>query len=51
MALSQFGFLLHERFTYGYNFFDAWFSDIRFEGEHLFDRNRQYPRCVAAPTA
>jgi hypothetical protein len=47
MTLSQFAFRLHERFTYEYNFFDAWLLDIRFEGEGAFDPKRRYPRCVA----
>ncbi len=47
MTLSQFAFRLHERFTYEYNFFDAWFLDVRFEGERAFDRKRRNPRCVA----
>jgi Plasmid pRiA4b ORF-3-like protein len=47
MTLSQFAFRLHERFTYEYNFFDAWLLDIRFEGEHALDPKRHYPRCVA----
>ena len=47
MTLSQFGLLLHERFTYEYNFLDAWLLDIRFEGEHPFRRECHYPRCVA----
>ena len=47
MMLSQFAFRLHERFTYEYNFFDAWLLDIRFESEHALDPKRQYPRCVA----
>ena len=44
MTLSQFAFRLHERFTYEYNFFDAWLFDIRFEGEHALDPKRHYPR-------
>jgi Plasmid pRiA4b ORF-3-like protein len=47
MMLSQFAFRLHERFTYEYNFFDAWLLNIRFESEHALDPKRQYPRCVA----
>jgi hypothetical protein len=47
MTLSQFAFRLHERFTYEYNFFDAWLFDVRFEGERAFDPKRRYPRCVA----
>jgi hypothetical protein len=47
MILSQFAFRLHERFTYEYNFLDAWLFDIRFEVEHAFDPKRHYPRCVA----
>jgi Plasmid pRiA4b ORF-3-like protein len=47
MTLSQFAFRLNERFTYEYNFFDAWLLDIRFEGEHALDLERHYPRCVA----
>jgi Plasmid pRiA4b ORF-3-like protein len=47
MMLSQFAFRLHERFSYEYNFFDAWLLDIRFESEHALDPKRQYPRCVA----
>jgi hypothetical protein len=47
MTLSQFAFRLHERFTYEYNFFDAWLFDTRFEGEHALDPKRHYPRCVA----
>jgi Plasmid pRiA4b ORF-3-like protein len=47
MNFSQFAFRLNERFTYEYNFFDAWLFDIRFEGEHAFDPKRHYPRCVA----
>jgi hypothetical protein len=47
MTLSQFAFRLHERFTYEYNFFDAWLFDIRVEGERALDPKRQYPRCVA----
>ena len=44
--MSQFAFRLHERFTYEYNFFDAWLLDVRFEGERAFDPKRRYPRCV-----
>ena len=33
MTLSQFAFRLHERFTYEYNYFDAWLLDIRFESK------------------
>jgi hypothetical protein len=47
MNLSQFAFQLDERFTWEYNFFDAWLFDIRFEGEHPLDSKRRYPRCVA----
>jgi hypothetical protein len=47
MTLSQFAFRLDERFTYEYNFFDAWLLNIRFEGEHALDPKRHYPRCVA----
>jgi hypothetical protein len=47
MILSQFAFRLHERFTYEYNFFDAWLLDIRFEGEHARYPKRHYPRCAA----
>jgi Plasmid pRiA4b ORF-3-like protein len=47
MTLSQFAFRLHERFTYEYNFFDAWLLDIRFEGEGAFDPKSRYPHCVA----
>jgi hypothetical protein len=47
MTLSQFAFRLNERFTYEYNFFDAWLLEIRFEGEHAFEPKRHYPRCVA----
>jgi hypothetical protein len=47
LMLSQFAFRLHERFTYEYNFFDAWLLDIRFESENALDPKRQYPRCVA----
>jgi hypothetical protein len=47
MTLSEFAFRLHERFTYEYNFFDAWLLDVRFEGERAFDPKRRYPRCVA----
>jgi hypothetical protein len=47
MTLSQFAFRLHERFTYEYNFFDAWLLDVRFEGERAFDSKGRYPRCVA----
>jgi hypothetical protein len=47
MTLSQFAFRLHERFTYEYNFFDAWLFDTRFEGGHALDPKRHYPRCVA----
>jgi hypothetical protein len=47
MTLSQFAFRLNERFTYEYNFFDAWLFDIRFEGERASDSKRCYPRCVA----
>jgi Plasmid pRiA4b ORF-3-like protein len=46
ITLSQFAFRLHERFTYEYNFFDAWLLDFRFEGERAFDPKRRYPRCV-----
>src|SRR5260370_37426341 len=45
--LSQFAFRPHERFTYEYNFFDAWLLDVRFEGERAFDPKRRYPRCAA----
>ena len=47
MTLFEFAFRLQERFTYEYNFFDAWLLDIRFEGERAFDPKRRYPRCVA----
>jgi hypothetical protein len=47
MTLSQFAFRRYERFTYEYNFFDAWLLDIRFEGEGAFEPERRYPRCVA----
>ena len=47
MILSQFAFPPNERFTYEYNFFDAWLLDVRFEGERAFDAKRRYPRCVA----
>ena len=47
MPLSQFAFRLHERFTYEYNFFDAWLLDVRFERERAVDPKRRYPRCVA----
>lgn len=47
MTLSQFAFRLHERFTYEYNFFDAWLFDIRFEGQHALDPKHECPRCVA----
>jgi hypothetical protein len=47
MTLSRFAFRLNERFTYEYNFFDAWLLDIRFEGEHPLDTKRRYSRCVA----
>src|SRR6267142_7053848 len=47
MTLSQFAFRAHERFTYEYNFFDAWLLDVRFEGARAFDPKRRYPRCVA----
>jgi hypothetical protein len=46
MTLSQFAFRLNERFTYEYNFFDAWLLDIRFESEHALDPKRHYPGCV-----
>jgi hypothetical protein len=44
MPLSRFAFRLYERFTYEYNFFDAWLLDIRFEGEHALDPKRRHPR-------
>jgi len=44
MTLPQFEFRQHDRFTYEYNFFDAWLFDIRFEGEHAVDPKRHYPR-------
>lgn len=47
IPLSRFAFRLYERFTYEYNFFDAWLLDIRFEGEHPLDPKRRYPCCVA----
>jgi hypothetical protein len=47
MPLSRFAFGLYERFSYEYNFFDAWLLDIRFEGEDPFDPRHRYPRCVA----
>jgi Plasmid pRiA4b ORF-3-like protein len=47
MTLSRFAFRLNERFTYEYNFFDAWLLDIRFEGEHPLDTKRRYPCCIA----
>jgi hypothetical protein len=47
MPLSGFAFRLYERFTYEYNFFDAWLLDVRFEGEQPLDPKRRYPRCVA----
>jgi hypothetical protein len=47
MPLSRFAFRLNERFTYEYNFYDAWLLDIRFEAEHPLDPKRRYPRCVA----
>ena len=46
MTLFEFAFRLQERFTYEYNFFDAWLLDIRFEGERAFDPKHRYPRCV-----
>ena len=49
MTITQFAFRLNERFTYEYNFFDAWLLDIRFEGERAFDPKRRYPCCVAGP--
>jgi hypothetical protein len=47
IPLSRFAFRLYERFTYEYNFFDAWLLDIRFEGDHPLDPRRHYPRCIA----
>ena len=47
MTLSQFAFRSNERFTYEYNFFDAWLLDVRFEGERGFNPKRRYPHCVA----
>jgi Plasmid pRiA4b ORF-3-like protein len=47
MPLSRFAFRLNERFTYEYNFFDAWILDIRFGGEHPLDPKRRYPHCIA----
>jgi hypothetical protein len=46
MTLFEFAFRLQERFTYEYNFCDAWLLDIRVEGEGAFDPKRRYPRCV-----
>jgi hypothetical protein len=37
MMLSQFALRLHARFTYEYNFLDAWLLDIHFESEHALD--------------
>jgi hypothetical protein len=46
VTLSQFAFRPNERFSYEYNFFDAWLLDIRFESEHALDPKRHYPGCV-----
>jgi Plasmid pRiA4b ORF-3-like protein len=43
MTLSQFAFRPNGRFTYEYNFFDAWLLDASFEGERAFDPKRRYP--------
>jgi hypothetical protein len=54
MALSQFAFRLHERFTYEYNLFDAWLFDIRFEGEEAMvsaQVEATWPNKQAARTA
>ena len=47
MTLFEFAFRLQERFTYEYNFFDAWLFDARFEGGRASDSKRCHPRCVA----
>ena len=51
MTLSQFIFPPNERFTYEYNFFDAWLLDVRFEGERAFDPNVATRAVSPAPAA
>ncbi|MFT4573017.1 MAG: hypothetical protein ACI85E_000211 [Marinomonas primoryensis] len=45
VTLDNFGFDIGDRFTYAYNFFDYWLSDIRIEGLQT-NTNNETPFCT-----
>jgi len=51
VPLSRFGFRVGERFVYEYDFFDAWFHDVRVEAVLDDELGRVFPRCVGGRRA
>lgn len=51
VPLGRFGFRLGERFVYEYDFFAAWFHDVRVEAILAAEPGRIYPRCVGGRRA
>jgi hypothetical protein len=46
VPLSAFGFRIHERFLYEYDFGDEWLHEVRIEKRLLLDPKKTYPICI-----